>query len=242
MTIGANPSRQEFLSTNKVKSKIDRISGDELKYLNKKHRRFYHLNSESELNNLVHDISLRKKVITSFNEYFYPSKNPYQKWFGKPTKDKNSYNVEGFLNGLGGSYYYSNAKYTALHCDLIPFATVSDFTSIKPLLIKHFFRNNWAQSFLGKLISMFSPELIIIFGRTNYDFFSRYCSVKLIEKNEFEYEKENGKKSKSKIWMSEYRTVKVVGLSVNLGNPIGFNKSSLNSLGEYVRKNLNLIN
>ena len=131
LTIGANPSRWEYLDDS-FRQDRDRFkdSGDEslLRYLEPPRNRFRVLDAANEpLEEIVADRTLRSEIIHGCNDYFL--NNPYRQWFGHAKEG--SYKVEGFLRGLGASYYDTETSpYQAIHIDLLPFATLRDFNEL----------------------------------------------------------------------------------------------------------------
>ena len=99
VTIGANPSRSEFLDKSFKKDSPPIKSVYEKKYL--AHNRFYHLSKEESYESIINSKNLQEKILSSYNNYF--NQNPYTKWFGS-NSDK-PYSVEGVLRGMGASYY-----------------------------------------------------------------------------------------------------------------------------------------
>ena len=241
VTIGANPSRQEFLSEDKFKSGQRKQNGEEFKYLPSNLRRFKTLNHNQNWNDILKDQLLQEEIIASYNNYFI--KNPY-KWFGKKAISQElSYNVEGFINSLNASFYEGDKKYQCLHIDLMPFATVSDFTSILKESEKHIFEKDWAKNFLSSLIEKIDPKLMIVFGRTNLNYLKKYLGVNTSDIGQtyrFNTTTENGSKCSAQYCIFEYQNIKVVGLSVNLGNPKGFSKKPLKEFGKTINSHLNI--
>jgi hypothetical protein len=236
VTIGANPSREEFLSENKFKA-LERIYKNEpLRYLSGPEIRFKTLNAVQDWNHILHDVKLRDEIIDSYNQYF--NRNPY-KWFGKRAAGADlAYNVEGFINGLEASFFEGNQKYQGIHIDLMPFPTIQDFKDIMSETEKHIFRNNWAKRFLEKLIGEMSPRMMLVFGKTNLQYLQRFLEIPDIGKmHHFSAVTENGQTSKADYWSFRYKHLPVIGLSVNLGNPIGFSKKTLLEFGEAVKRN-----
>lgn len=226
VTIGANPSREEFLSENKLQAQERLINGENLQYLKNSKKRFKHLDTDQDWFSILKDKSLQEEIINSYNNYF--RRNPY-KWFGQKGTGKDlSYNVEGFINGLDASYYEGSKKYQCLHIDLMPFPTISDFTSILKESEEHVFKNEWSKKFLDKLIKEINPKSIVVFGRTNLKYFQRFLGLEDIgNSHTFSSLKENGKISSANYWLFKYKNIDVIGLSANLGNPKGFNKKTL---------------
>ena len=74
-----------------------------------------------------------------------------------------------------------------------------------------------------------NPEMIIVFGNSNFKYFSgRFLNTQdKISAIPFKAEK-----GSCTIWKTNYLNRKLIGLSVNLGNPRGFNKEGLRDLGK----------
>ncbi len=91
VTIGANPSREEFLSENKFKSWERICKNEPLRYLSGHSSRFKTLNTTQDWTHILNDVKLREEILESFNQYF--NRNPY-KWFGKKAAGSDlAYNV-----------------------------------------------------------------------------------------------------------------------------------------------------
>jgi hypothetical protein len=228
LTIGANPSRQEFLLDSSVQAleKVLRLSGDQslLSYREPPGNRFRLLCGRETLADILTSEKLQKQVIDRYNKYF--TGNPYTIWFGHDCDD--SYKVEGFLRGFGASYYDGNTvPQQAIHIDLFPFATLDDFGRIKAMAKAAFFADGWARCLLSRLVEYLSPAALVLFGRTNCEYFGRYVdrSVSCISWQSFGA-------GKYLIGRSERFGVPVVGLSTNLGNPRGFDASELREYGK----------
>jgi len=219
LTVGANPSRREFLeksfSDKSVKKEIY-----ETKYLLKK--RFYHLSGNQSYKDIVQSKQLRDSIINSFDNYF--ETEPYTIWFGK--NDANPYKVEAVLRGMQASYYNNpkdfNSKYQACHIDIFPFATISDFNKIKNITERDVLCNNWAKELVDELITYFNPEKILVFGSTNFHYFSEYFGI----------DNKPTDKSNCTIWNKIYKGCQLIGVSPNLGNPRNFDKQKLLELGK----------
>ncbi|NDK57076.1 hypothetical protein [Pontibacter fetidus] len=237
VTIGANPSREEFLKENKFKAQERLNSGGNLEYIDERLSRFKVLSNEQDWTHILENPSLKEEIFISYNDYF--KRNPY-KWFGKKASgNDSSYNVEGFINALDGSYYEGEKRYQCLHIDLMPFPTISDFTSILVESEKYIFKNDWARNFLDRLITEINPNKIIVFGRTNLNYLTRFWNISNIgEEYTFNALTENGRNSSSKYWIFDYKGIDVIGLSVNLGNPKGFSKKTLSEFGKAIKNSL----
>ena len=236
VTIGANPSRQEYLDdpSEQALQKV-RQTGDDslLRYLEAPHNRFRLLDKTESLSDISKQAQLQFEIIQGYNHYF--DHRPYA-WFGK--SGDNSYNVEGFLHGLGASYYnHPRMPYVAIHIDLFPFATLSNFTDMLNLADASLFQNGWAQTLVAALINMLNPVSLLIFGKTNVQYFTTYIDRSLIKIPKQHY-------TKGDYWLgvAEQFSLPVVGLSTNLGNPIGFDKAGLRQYGAHIRQQMKLSN
>ena len=228
LTMGANPSRWEFLDKSAMKSCTEpyQKSCYENKYLS--NERFYHLHDKEDYYSILNDIDVRKRIINSFDNYY--TNNPYE-WFGSNKID--SYRVEGVLRGLDTSYFESTSEYSACHIDIFPFATISDFNKIKEITERDVLANNWAKSLVDEIVDCFQPKLILVFGRTNFNYFIKYFND--TAPDELNFKAKKGGKGKCVVWTTKYRNYNVTGVSVNLGNPKGFDASGLRELGNYLR-------
>ncbi len=227
VTVGANPSRQEFLRDDaptaamKVRQTCDHSL---LSYLEPPHNRFRVLMPGESLEDIHTSSSLREEIIASYNNYFH--QEPYEGWFGH--NRENSYKVEGFLRGLGASYYGS-APIQAIHIDLFPFATLSDFGRIVSMASANLFTDGWAQRLVYQLVANLRPNALAVFGRTNARYFRQFIDPA-------------GEKpiwrpfglGKYHVAHSERLGVPVVGLSTNLGNPKGFSAKSIREFGSHI--------
>ena len=233
LTVGANPSRQEYLAdTSEVAlAKFDR-AGDHstLAHLERSDSRFRLLTATESLADVVKDARIRSEILTGYNQYF--ARNPYR-WFGLPPSP---YNVEAFLRGMDASYYNMQPHtFQTLHIDLFPFATLDDFKTLERQVEAELFISGWAQHMIARLVHMLKPRAIIVFGRTNVKHFATYVdpAIGRLEWNGFQ---------SGSYCIGETKTlgVKVVGLSTNLGNPTGFNKQSLGQFGAHVGRAVGL--
>lgn len=232
LTIGANPSRREFLTDTstqareKVQSKCDQSL---LSYLEPPNNRFRILSDSESLEDIIESKHVQQQVIASYNEYF--ARNPFTEWFGHDRDS--SYKVEGFLRGFGASYFERNTyPRQAIHIDLFPFTTISDFGYIRAMTEDAIFSGGWAQNLLLRLIEYLAPEVLILFGRTNCRYFGIYIdrSVSLARWQSLQ------QGSKYFLCSSESLKVPIVGLSTNLGNPKGFYAPELHEYGNKLSK------
>lgn len=217
VTIGANPSRREFLPSANANQNVYK------NYLVGHKARFYV--SNTPFNNLpnVSNQTL-DDIITSYNDYF--TKNPYATWFGKQGGGK----VEALINGLGASFYSNSYDYTGIHIDLFPFATMSNYTSIINLCNKSLFHTNWAQNFLLSLIQRIKPEKLIIFGISNYRSILRIFNKQDVVPRQIHV----GNKTCDVYDNVIGGNLPIIGLHINLGNPIGWSRQELIQLGNSI--------
>jgi hypothetical protein len=234
LTIGANPSRWEYLDDS-CRRGLDRFkeSGDEalLCYLDKPRFRVLRASTES-LTGVLADRKLRDEVVQGYNNYFLA--NPYQKWFGK----EDGYNVEGFLRGLGASFYAAaKIPFQAIHIDLLPFATLTDFTSLEKRAVDELLNSGWARQALASLVRIFRPLVVIVFGATNAERLAEHIDASV---SRLAWTRYPG--ARYKIGEAEGLGAKIIGLSVNLGNPRPFNSAGLRRFGSHVGRLVGLHN
>ncbi len=226
LTVGANPSRREFLT------KRGEANGDQsqLQYLEPPRNRFRLLSTSETLDDFLARREFRQEVLESYDCYF--SVQPYTGWFGRD--GEGSYRVEGFLQGFGASYYDTDiSPRQAVHVDLFPFATLADFQAIRAMVDSALFANGWAPSLLQRLVKYLLPAAIVVFGRTNCGWFKA-----LVDPSVSRLPWRSSKEGPAQyfVGLSEVFDIPVVGLSTNLGNPKGFKALTLRAFGEEVRR------
>jgi hypothetical protein len=178
--------------------------------------------------------SVLEKIIMSYDRYF--SANPYTRWFGKPSPT-GAYNLEGFLNGFGASFYTED-KVGCVHLDLIPFATLDDFSGLDQERLRlAMYEDRWAPQNLNRLLELLKPERIFILGRTNVEWFNRFYS-KLSLTCKYSSGQANASYGHSTVQIN-HKQIAITGISCNLGNPIGFDKKSLTEFGSFFKKSAN---
>ena len=84
---------------------------------------------------------------------------------------------------------------------------------------------------------MLNPKFILVFGRTNYNCFTKLFDLKGIQ-NKFTFKKENGKTCTSYYFNLKFNGIQTIGLSTNLGNPLSFNKIALTEYGKVISKSI----
>jgi len=217
VTIGANPSRREFLPSANANQNVYN------NYLVGHKARFYVSNIPfTNLPNVSNQ--LLDQIIVSYNNYY--SVNPYRTWFGSNAGGK----VEAFMNGLGVSFYSNNYNYRGIHIDLFPFATMSNYTSIINLCNKSLFNTNWAQNFLLSLMQRIKPEKLIIFGISNYRSILRIFNILDVVPRQINV----GTKTCDVYYNVIGGNLPIIGLFINLGNPIGWSRQELIQLGNSI--------
>lgn len=229
-TVAANPSHKEYFSESRsdLNSKVD--SSEDHQDLE--------LLDEDRLH--VPDGPLKdieggeeaERILDGYDDYF--SHNPYTSWFG--TDEGDSYGVEGFLRGFGASLYSGNDLYRAVHIDLIPFVTLQGFGDIARRAEEDLFEDGgpgsgWAPDFLRRLVDFLDPEILIVFGEQNVNYFGEHFGGTF---QDLDWESCPDQPACYKIGSLEWSDRPVIGLGTNLGNPIGFNKESLRRYGECV--------
>lgn len=237
LTVGANPSREEYLedTSDEALAKVAR-SGDQsnLSYLSSP--RFSLPASDTSLAEVAEDDEELKAVLECYDDYF--EQNPYRTWFGHPKEE--SYMVEGFLRGFGGSYYDDSLEYQALHVDLFPFVTLSDFGDLEDRANQDLFQNGWASSFLERLVDLLGPEIVVVFGRTNVGHYEDYLDDSIEDLTWTTYPHATTHHTAYyKLGKTQTLGRLFVGLTPNLGHPSSyFDSEGIQEFGEYIRSQL----
>ena len=147
-TLGINPSNREFVNG----------SGEEL---DGPSRRFHTLNSLALNSWAEADARHLGLIIRTCREYF--KRNPYDQWFKR---------LDELVVGASASFYDEFS--TACHLDLIPYATVQKWTSLKPGQRRKLLRSNGDA--LGQLLRDSSIEVLILNGRSVVEQFQAISS------------------------------------------------------------------
>lgn len=226
LTIAANPSRKEFVQGKEDPTPL-------------KKPRFEVLRNHTELRSLISDGECQRRIIQGFNRYF--ETRPYTHWFGK----KNGAKAEGLLNGLGASFYHSAVQgtlYRAVHADLVPFATMSDFRDIKDDLIEPaLFAPGWACETLGQIISLVKPTAIIVLGSTNAEYYQRYFDVRGVSRREsFRYKTLTNGEDREIHWQTGESYGGIPTALVHLDPPRSPSRKTLKDLGPLLARDLGL--
>lgn len=164
------------------------------------------------------------EILKGYNEYFNSNSNPYTKWFGS---------VEHFLNGMGASYYGTKSM-RAVHIDLFPFATRSDYTDISDMVHPMLMMTGFAQRHLHELIDAIRPKRMVAFGKSTYEALRMFYDPTLPDIASAPHTFTNSKGTRSYKWINTKLYGRdLVALTCNLGNPIGLT-NNLNRLGGIV--------
>lgn len=219
VTIGANPSRWEIINKNQTPR-----------------ARFRVLKNGETLNDIPINQELTGEILNSYNSYF--KNDPYEDWFGKINSP---FRVECFLRGMNASYYDDiDNEFAAIHIDLFPFATKSDYNKISGMVSRDLFQNSWAKTTLFSLLAYISPKHVVVFGRANAKaLFSDLLgsSQRLLSET---YTTSTGKRrsySRNSLECNNEEYL-CTCLSTNLGNPKPFNKIELREYGIELSKTL----
>jgi len=229
LSFGANPSRWEFLDERGIKKAELQKHEYESRYLKPGQRRFVHLEDLQHWGDLLRDEPLRQRILDSFNNYF-KSGNAYR-WFGANKED--SYNAEGLLRGMEASYFDIDSRYRAMHIDLFPFTTIRDFGSIRTIAERDVLNGFWARNLVNEIMSLLRPEKLLLFGAGNLHYFCNYFEAGAGAASAWKATG-TGALGTCRVYRFHYAGIPVWGLSVNLGNPKGFNAKGLRELGSFL--------
>lgn len=197
------------------------------------------------------------QLIEDYNNYFKQGNNPATNWFGQNSnehKAENQARIEDFLNGLGASFYDKNDeekyRYQAIHIDLLPLATTTDFSKIAKNLMEIEGLQDFINYHIRELIKLINPKLVIVNGVTNKKYFEECLEIYPIKPKNPEIENPKmyesrtvnyKKKYNLRIWdFDNIEDSKVIAISRNMGTSCRVNKESLYSIGEQERKRLKL--
>lgn len=169
-----------------------------------------------------------------YDRYF--SNNPYTNWFGSnpAVRIARQGRIEDFLNGLDASFY-GGLKYQAIHIDLIPFPTKNSFVKIVDELMGIKDTPHWIDKHVNDLISLISPKLIIINGRTNFQCFNQCVNLCAQPYTTFLH-----KGTGITIWQAKHQSNRapIVGISANMGSRYTKDRQTLVDLGRFVKKSI----
>lgn len=218
MTLGANPSRSEFLKGRHGQL----LEGDAARF-------FVRDDGPVAGQNLDLDA-----IAESFDRYF--EKRPYRSWFGKQDGGK----VEALMNGMGASFYSKESEYAGLHIDLFPFATHKDFGHVAGLAQRDLFADKWAHGVLTRLINILSPSALVITGRGNFNHVIDHFGDLVGWSGSGAFTTSTGMTTEVHRGEIVGLTIPVAAISVNLGNPVGWSRMDIVELGGHVAQTLGL--
>ncbi|KZZ85341.1 hypothetical protein [Bacillus sp. SJS] len=153
VTMATNPSPKEFLDQNN-----QLLLGDLA--------RFHIREDGRSLAEYAKDGAQLESAIEFYQSYFKEGK-AYRTWFGKPGGAK----LEGFLNGMGGSFYGSPHLQNVVHSDFFPFATRTHMGRIKKKL--SLLGSDFSREFLQEKLEFLRPGMVILLGREHCALFER---------------------------------------------------------------------
>jgi hypothetical protein len=240
LTLGANPSSKEFL-----RRKIS-VQENPLEHLLQPGKQRFYLPEGEDWPAVRGSTTHLDRILMSYARYFgrwsSPSmgSRPYAKWFGRRS------NIEAFLNGLGTTYYegHPSAKLRAIHADLIPFATVSDFGKIPNKAVGTILTEgpgSWASGLLADILRYLSPKVIVIIHPKNLERFKRFIDPDMTDPSPVRYQGEGWSETYF-FGHSERFGILVIGFSkLYLGNPylrdqkVSLKGDELRAFGTHVR-------
>ncbi|MEK3805754.1 hypothetical protein [Metabacillus sp. SLBN-84] len=153
VTMATNPSPKEFLNRNN-----QLLLGEQA--------RFHILENGQSLAEFAKDDAQLESAVEFYQTYFKEGKT-YRTWFGKPGGAK----LEGFLNGMGGSFYGSPHFQNVVHSDFFPFATRTHMGRIKEKL--SLLGSDFSREFLRSKLEFLRPGMVILLGREHCALFER---------------------------------------------------------------------
>jgi hypothetical protein len=91
---------------------------------------------------------------------------------------------------------------------------------------------NWGASFLKDLTDRLNPEIVVLFGQGNIEFFDNHVDPTT---EYLQWASAPKQPATYRIGWSNQLEQKLVCLNANLGNPIGLSSEQLREFGEYIR-------
>ncbi|MBA2174899.1 hypothetical protein H0266_08340 [Halobacillus locisalis] len=144
VTIGTNPTAKEFLTTDLTIAK----DGQSQPFTDAgEHALEHYLKNDHKL----------KQTIDYYDTYFKRD-TTYRQWFGKPNGAK----LEGFLNGMGASFYPTNSYTSAVHVDYFPLATRRQMGKIKGK--DTLLDATETRDLLTRTLDFLQPDLVVVLG------------------------------------------------------------------------------
>lgn len=153
VTIATNPSTREFLGRNN-----ELLLGEQ--------SRFFVRNEGTSLKEYTNNDQELNETIEFYRTYF-ERKTAYRSWFGKREGGK----LEGFLNGMGGSFYRSHKYKRVVHTDFFPISTKSQMGKLSQK--SDLLDSDISFSLLRDILDFLEPSLIIVIGKEHCSRFER---------------------------------------------------------------------
>ncbi|MDZ5711022.1 hypothetical protein [Jeotgalibacillus haloalkalitolerans] len=154
ITIGTNPSSKEFIA-----SDGSLLAAEKSRFFVREERVSLDQYQESE-QSLI-------ETIKHYQTYFERS-TVYSGWFGK----KNGAKLEGFLNGMGYSFYQDTGMQPAVHIDFFPIPTLKQMGTIKGR--EEVMDSPEIKSLLTDTINFLAPGKILILGKEHCKRFQHF--------------------------------------------------------------------
>lgn len=179
-----------------------------------------------------------KLLKDDYNNYF--SRNPMTSWFGKMDIENGQGRIEQFLNGLNASFYDNEKyKYQAIHIDLLPFPTAKNFTQISNQILAIEGFPEWVDKHVKELIELIHPQLIVINGNSNFNFFNQCLNIGAQPYKAIVLPLKSTKEATTTIWVSIGKPT-LIATSLNMGSYCMHSWDTIMRLGERVKKQLKL--
>lgn len=153
VTMATNPSPKEFLNRNN-----QLLLGEQARF----HIRE---NGRSLAEFAKGEVQLESAI--KFYQSYFKNGKAYRTWFGKPGGAK----LEGFVNGMGGSFYESVRLQNVVHSDFFPFATRTHMGRIKEKL--SLLGSDFSREFMQEKLEFLRPGMVILLGREHTALFER---------------------------------------------------------------------
>ena len=176
------------------------------------------------------------KLEDDYNRYFF--NNPATQWFGKNNVQEGQGRIEDFLNGLDASFY-GTKKYQAIHIDLLPFSTTTTFTQIDNQIMAIEGLPEWVDKHVKELIELIQPQLIIINGNSNFNFFNQCVNMGAQPYKAMVLALKSAKESLTTIGVSSSKPT-IIATSLNMGSYCMHSWETVMDIGQQIKKQLKL--
>ena len=184
----------------------------------------------------THIMPSAERLMEDYNAYF--KNNPMTSWFGQKDDQKGQGRIEQFLNGLNASFYDNEKnKYQALHIDLLPFPTSKNFTQISNHLMAIEGFPEWVDKHVKELIELIQPQLIIINGNSNFNFFNQCVNIGAQPYKAIVLPLKSNKKTEATILVSSGKLT-IIATSLNMGSYCRHSWDTIMDLGKQVKNQI----